>query len=151
MHIEGSYSLPGSPETVYASLMDPVVLADCLPGCQQLVAAGEGVYNMKMKVALAALSGDFAGRVAMEDPVPPSSYRLRVEGTGRIGFLNGQGELRLSPVEGGTTLVSYQGEVHTGGTIAAVGQRLLDTTARMMIRRFFEKLDSLLRVESQIP
>jgi carbon monoxide dehydrogenase subunit G len=27
-----------------------------------------------------------------------------------------------------------------GGTIAAVGQRLLDTTARMMIKRFFEKL-----------
>ena len=90
---------------------------------------------MKMKVVLAALSGDFVGKVAMEDLVPPASYRLRVEGAGRIGFLNGEGELRLSPVDAASTLVSYQGEVHTGGTIAAVGQRLVDTTARMMIRR----------------
>ena len=145
MHIEGSYSLHGSPEKVYGSLMDPAVLAECLPGCQQLVAAGDGTYNMKMKVALAALSGEFIGKVAMEDLVPPSSYRLRVEGAGRIGFLNGQGELRLSSVDAGSTLIAYQGEIHTGGTIAAVGQRLLDTTARMMIRRFFEKLDSILQ------
>jgi len=146
VHIEGSHSLQGSPETVYALLMDPAVLADCLPGCQQLVAAGDNTYNMKMKVALAALSGDFIGKIAMEDLVPPASYRLRVEGAGRIGFLNGQGELRLSSVEAGSTLVSYQGEVHTGGTIAAVGQRLVDSTARMMIRRFFERLDTILQV-----
>lgn len=146
MHIEGSHLLQGSPETVYALLMDPAVLANCLPGCQQLVAAGDGTYNMTMKVTLAALSGDFIGKVAMEDLVPPASYRLRVEGAGRIGFLNGQGELRLSSVDAGSTLVSYQGEVHTGGTIAAVGQRLVDSTARMMIRRFFERLDTILQV-----
>jgi carbon monoxide dehydrogenase subunit G len=112
------------------------------------VAAADGTYNMKMKVALAALSGDFIGKVAMEDLVPPASYRLRVEGAGRIGFLNGQGELRLSSVDAGSTLVTYQGEVHTGGTIAAVGQRLVDSTARMMIRRFFERLDTILQVAS---
>jgi uncharacterized protein len=144
MHIEGSYSLQGSQETVYASLMDPALLAICLPGCQELVAAADGTYNMKMKVALASLSGDFVGKVAMDELVPPASYRLRVEGAGRIGFLNGQGDLRLSPGEEGFTLVSYQGEVHTGGTIAAVGQRLVDTTARMMIKRFFEKMSTVL-------
>ncbi len=144
MHIEGSYTLQGTPETVFALLMDPVVLADCLPGCQQLVAAADGSYDMKMRVALAALSGDFTGKVVMDDLNPPAGYRLRVEGAGRIGFLNGAGELRLSAVDGGGTLVSYTGDVQTGGTIAAVGQRLLDTTARMMIRRFFEKLNARL-------
>lgn len=102
-------------------------------------------------MALASLSGDFTGKVAMDELVPPSSYRLRVEGAGRIGFLNGQGELRLSSVEPGSTLVSYQGEIHTGGTIAAVGQRLVDTTARMMIRRFFEKLDTILQAAPSSP
>ena len=148
MHIEGSYKLQGTPETVYASLMDAAVLADCLPGCQQLVAAADGSYDVKMKVSLAALSGDFAGKVVMDGLDPPAGYRLRVEGAGRIGFLNGQGELRLSIVEAGATLVSYTGEVQTGGTIAAVGQRLVDTTARMMIRRFFEKLNALLQARA---
>ncbi len=141
MRIEGSYSLPGSPETVFALLMDPAVLADCMPGCEQLVATGNGTYDMKMKVGLAALSGDLSGKIAISDVAPPVSYRLCVDGAGRIGFFKGDGELLFSAADDGTgTLISYKGEVHAGGTLAGVGQRLLDTTARMMIRRFFEKL-----------
>lgn len=151
MKINGSHTLQGSPETIYASLMDPAVLAQCLPGCQELAAAGDGIYNMKMKVAIASISGDFTGKVAMENLVPPASYRLRVEGAGRIGFVKGQGEISLSAVDADFTLVGYEGEVHTGGTIAAVGQRLVDTTARMMIRRFFEKLDSVMRAKPGLP
>jgi hypothetical protein len=123
-------------------LLDPAVLADCMPGCQQLVAAGENRYEMKMKVALAALSGDFHGTISIEDPDPPKSYRLLVDGIGRIGFLKGHGDLRLTAEGGANTVVSYSGDVSAGGTLAAVGQRLLDTTARMMIRRFFERLVS---------
>jgi carbon monoxide dehydrogenase subunit G len=40
----------------------------------------------------------------------------------------------------GATDVQYDGEVHVGGTIASVGQRLIDGTAKMLIKRFFEKL-----------
>ena len=37
-----------------------------------------------------------------------------------------------------TTEVKY--DVQVGGTIASVGQRLLDTTSKMIIKKFFEKL-----------
>lgn len=144
MRVEGNSTAPADPAAVYALLLDPAVLSACIPGCQQLVAAGEGVYEMKMKLALAALSGDFLGKVTLIDPNPPTGYRLRVEGAGKIGFLKGEGELRLSDAAEGGTSIAYAGDVQIGGTMAAVGQRLLDTTARMMIRRFFEKLNSLL-------
>jgi carbon monoxide dehydrogenase subunit G len=35
--------------------------------------------------------------------------------------------------------------VRLGGTIAAVGQRLVDTTSRMMLKRFFDKLSEIIR------
>jgi hypothetical protein len=38
-----------------------------------------------------------------------------------------------------STELVYDGDVQVGGTIAAVGQRMIDTTAKMMIRKFFEK------------
>ena len=40
----------------------------------------------------------------------------------------------------GAIQVSYEGDVQVGGTIAAVGQRLIDGTAKMMIKRFFDKV-----------
>jgi carbon monoxide dehydrogenase subunit G len=64
-----------------------------------------------------------------------------VEGSGKIGFIKGDGLLKLAPV-GENTEVSYEGDAQVGGTMAAVGQRLIDGTSRMMIKKFFERLDA---------
>ncbi len=49
------------------------------------------------------------------------------------------------PTAATRTVVSYEGDAQVGGTLAAVGQRLIDGTAKMMIKRFFDKLADLAR------
>ena len=150
MKISGSYTLPVAPERAYQVLHDPAVLAQAIPGCESLEKIGPDEYRMKMKVVLAALSGAFEGKVRITDPSPPTSFRMTVEGSGRIGFLKGDGLLKLSPADStaaasavASTVVSYEGNAQVGGTMAAVGQRLIDGTAKMMIKKFFDKLASL--------
>lgn len=140
MKISGSYSLPVPQEQAYKMMQDPEVLAKAMPGCEALEKIGENEYRMKMKMVLASLSGVFEGKVRISDQNPPSSFRLIVEGSGRPGFLKGDGLLKLSPCAGGGTDVAYEGDVQVGGTIAAVGQRLLDGTAKILIKKFFDKL-----------
>jgi uncharacterized protein len=137
--ISETQTLNMTPQQAYDLLHDPGVLARCMPGCESLDQIGEGEYAMKMKMALASISGLFQGKVKTADPNPPESFRLMVEGSGKIGFMKGDGVLRLTPVDAGTQ-VAFEGEVQVGGTIAAVGQRLLDTTARMLIKKFFDRL-----------
>ena len=139
MKVSGSYTLPLPPERAYRMMQDPEVLTRAIPGCQGLEKMGEGEYHLKMKMVLASLSGAFEGSVRITDQNPPSSFRLVVAGSGRIGFVEGDGLLKLSAADGGTE-VSYEGDAQVGGTIAAVGQRLIDGTAKMMIKKFFEKL-----------
>ena len=139
MKISGSYTLPLPRERAYQILQDPEVLARAIPGCESLEKIGPDDYRMKMKMALASLSGAFEGKVRITDQAPPESFRLVVEGSGRVGFVKGDGLLKLSAVEGGTE-VSYEGEAQVGGTMAAVGQRLIDGTAKMMIKKFMENL-----------
>jgi hypothetical protein len=139
MKIAGSALLPFLPDRAYELMQDPAVLSRAIPGCESLVKTGEGEYGMKMKMILASFSGAFEGKVRLVDPVPPASFRMVVEGSGKIGFMQGDGVLTLAAKDGGTE-VSYDGEAQVGGTIAGVGQRLIDTTARMLIKRFFEKL-----------
>ncbi len=120
-------------------MQDPAVLAACMPGCESLEKIGDDEYRMKMKLAMASLSGAFDGKVRIADQSPPESFRLIVEGTGKLGFMKGDGLLKFSP-SGEATEIAYEGDVQVGGTIAAVGQRLIDATAKMMIKRFFDKL-----------
>jgi carbon monoxide dehydrogenase subunit G len=139
LKINGSYAVPTPPERAYQLLQDPVVLAKCMPGTDHLEKIGDGEYEMKMKMAISSIRGLFASKVRIADPNPPESFRLIVEGNGKIGFIKGEGLLTLVP-QGELTEVKYDGEVQVGGTIAGVGQRLLDTTAKLIIKKFFEKL-----------
>lgn len=139
MKISGTYTLAAPREKVYALMQDPVVLARAIPGCEGLEKIGDDEYRMKMKMALASFSGAFNGKVRITDQAPPASFRLVVEGSGKLGFMKGDGLLKLS-ASGEGTEVAYEGDAQVGGTMAAVGQRLIDGTARMMIKRFFDKL-----------
>ncbi len=148
MKISGAHTLPLDRQRAYVALQDPTLLARSMPGCDRLEKIGEDEYAMRMKMVLASISGLFDGKVRIADRNPPSDFRLLVEGNGKIGFMKGDGLLRLTPATDGTE-VSFEGEVHVGGTIASVGQRLLDTTARLLIKRFFNKLSAEVKGPAQ--
>ena len=142
MKISGSYTLPFARERAYQMLQDPEVLAKCMPGTDHLAKIGPDEYEMKMKMVISAVQGLFAGKIRVTGQKPPEQFRLVVEGSGKVGFLKGEGVLRLMPADASTE-VHYDGDVQVGGVIAGVGQRLLDTTAKLVIRKFFEKLAEL--------
>jgi uncharacterized protein len=137
--IAGCHSLDATADRAYELLQDPQVLSKCMPGCDELKLIGPDEYAMKMNTPIASIQGLFAGKVKIEERQPPHSFKLSVEGTGKVGFMKGSGVLQFTPHEGFTE-VAYQGDVQVGGMIAGVGQRLVETTAKFVIRKFFDKL-----------
>jgi carbon monoxide dehydrogenase subunit G len=147
MKVAGQYEVPAPQQKVWEALQDPETLAKTLPGCEGLEPIGPDEYKMKMKLAMASVQGLFDGKVRLKDPEPPTKYKLEVEGQGKVGFVKGGGEFRLEPTDGGT-MVHYSGDLHVGGMIAGVGQRLMDMTSKMMIKRFFSSLSAILQQQS---
>lgn len=139
MKVQGEYSLPLDQPAAWNLLLNTEVLARAMPGCESLTPIGPDEFEMKMKVAIASIQGLFAGKVRIADKNPPRSYRLILEGQGKLGFLRGSGLLTLSP-DGGATKVTYEGDVQIGGLVASVGERMLDMTGKMTIKRFFREL-----------
>ncbi len=137
MKLSGSALLPGTPDEVWALLTDPDRLAKLLPGCERLEPDGPERYKAVIQFALAAISGKFSGGVEFAEKKPPRSLRLKVEGRGTPGFLKGEGQLELAE-KSGQTEVRYTGEAQVGGMIAAVGQRMVELSARKMIQQFFD-------------
>jgi carbon monoxide dehydrogenase subunit G len=137
MKVAGSSALPVPPERAYELLQDPDVLAKCIPGCEGLDRVAEDEYAMRMKMGIASISGRFDGKVRISEKAAPVSFRMSVEGAGKIGFMKGDGVITLAAADSGSN-VQFEGEVQVGGTIANVGQRLIETTAKMIIKRFFD-------------
>jgi carbon monoxide dehydrogenase subunit G len=136
MDLNGSYTFDAPPARVWDLLMDPAVISACVPGCQGMEATGPDAYKVKLTVAIAAITGGYEGTVVISDKVPPSSYKLTVEGQGKPGFAKGTSAITLRE-DGGKTVVDVSGTVQTGGPIARVGQRLIGGVSKMMLDRFF--------------
>jgi carbon monoxide dehydrogenase subunit G len=141
MDIAGSYTFNAAPDRVWTLLMDPTVIASCIPGCERLDPEGQDRYRAKLTVALAAITGTYEGTVVISEKVPHASYLLTVEGQGKPGFVKGNASIALRP-DGATTIVDVSGVVQTGGAIARLGQRLIGSVSKMMQDRFFSCLQT---------
>lgn len=136
MDLNATYVFDAPPESVWSLLMDTTAIGSCLPGCRGLHPAGNDRYEMELGVAVAAISGDFKGTVALEEKRPPRSYKLLMEGTGRQGFVKGHALVTLA-ADGNRTLVHVAAHADVGGMIARVGQRLLEGVGRATMDRFY--------------
>jgi carbon monoxide dehydrogenase subunit G len=139
LKLTGNYTVPIERERAYRLMQDPAVLARAMPGCDHLALIAPDEYEMRMKMIVSSIQGLFSGKVRIADRNPPDGFRLIVEGSGKIGFMKGDGLLTFTPLYTSTD-IHYEGDVQVGGMIAGVGQRLLDTTSRFLIKKFFEKL-----------
>jgi carbon monoxide dehydrogenase subunit G len=138
MQINGQFVFTGvAPDALWNFLTDAHRIAECLPGCEQLIQTGEGAYQMQMSIGIGAVRGNFSGQIRLHDLKPTSEYKMTVNGSGKPGFVQGEGAIRLVPSDGATVL-EYSGDVSAGGAIAAVGQRMISGAARMTIDRFFK-------------
>ena len=138
MKIDGEFAFEGiAPLAVWGFLTDANRIAQCLPGCEKLQQAGEGTYDLRMRFGVGAISGVFGGSIRLHDLQPASGYQMTVDGSGAPGFVKGEGTVQLTPDDAGTTL-RYAGDVHAGGPIASVGQRMIGGAARMVINQFFK-------------
>ena len=143
MDITGSYTFNAPSARVWDLLMNPDVIASCIPGCDRFEPDGEDRYRVRLNVAMAAVTGSYDGTVTLSDQVAGTSYRLTGEGQGRAGFVKGTSDITLR-ADGAGTIVDVTAAVQTGGAIARVGQRLIGSVSKMMLDRFFACLQSRL-------
>ncbi|MDT7603782.1 MAG: uncharacterized protein QOF61_1779 [Acidobacteriota bacterium] len=147
MKIEGTHELRAKRERVFELLLDPAVLQRCIPGCEALERTGENSYAATLRAGVGTIKGVFKGTVRIEDVRAPEHYRIVVEGKGQPGFVKGTGDLDLEARADDLTLIKYAGDLQVGGTIASVGQRMIQGAARMTAAQFFTALEAEARTE----
>lgn len=141
MKVDGEYTFAGPQELVWDVLLDPEVLASVLPGCEKLELIGENEYEGALKIKVGPVQGKFMGKVKLEDIQQPDSYTMHVDGRGAPGFVKAVGKLALSGA-GEETVVSYEGDAQVGGKLASVGQRLVESSAKAIIKQSLDGLST---------
>lgn len=141
MKLQGEHTFDAPRDRVWQALLDPDVLVNTLPGCERLEETGENRYDGTLNIQVGPVSGKFDGRVELLDLEPEEGYCLKLSGKGAPGFVHGEGSIRLSDAEGGGTKLTYDVDTQVGGRIASVGQRLLQSSSKVITRQALEGLE----------
>lgn len=144
MKLEGTHPFNAPRDVVWPLLQDPHILASIMPGCEKLEQISENEFAGILKIKVGPVQGTFNGKIIITDINEPQSYNISIDGKGAPGFVKGQGGIRLVE-ENGQTILQYQGDAQVGGRLASVGQRLLETSAKAIVRQGLEGLDQQLQ------
>jgi carbon monoxide dehydrogenase subunit G len=140
MQMNDSQTIPASREKVWAALNDPVVLKQCIPGCQELDMTSPTEMTAKVVIKVGPVKASFGGKVTLSDLDPPQGYKITGEGSGGVaGFAKGGAAIQLEAVGDDETILHYQVDSQIGGKLAQLGGRLIDATAKKLAGEFFTK------------
>jgi carbon monoxide dehydrogenase subunit G len=146
MNLSGTYTFDGPRPVVWELLQDPVVLAKALPGTERLTLTSEDRFEGVMKVSVGPVTAaKFDVVVTLNDKLPPQRFHMQIEGKGGVGFTRGTASVELAEQPENRTLMTYNSDVQVGGKIASVGQRLIESVGKMMMRQALDALARELR------
>lgn len=148
MKIAGDYVFAASRAIVWEALQDPTVLAAVLPGAERLDLIAPNEYEGQLKIKVGPVQGDFTGKVKLVDLEPPVSYKMAIDGRGAQGFVNATASIMLAEEVPSATRMTYDSEAQVGGRIASVGQRLVESSARAIVKQSLDGLDAAMRVRA---
>ena len=138
MKMTDQRELSADPATVFAALLDPEMLKNCVPGAQEVTGNPQDGYEATVVQKVGPVKATFKGQVTMSDIVENEKLTISGEGKGgAAGFAKGGAEVTLSPTDSGGTLLSYDVEAKVGGKLAQLGSRLIDGFAKKMADQFF--------------
>lgn len=148
MKVAGEYTFDAPQQMVWDAVQDPDVLGQILPGGEGINEIGENEYEGQLKIKVGPVNGKFKGNIKLLNLDPPNGYDIEVDGKGAPGFVKATGNLKLMPNEDpNKTDIEYSGDAKIGGRIASVGQRLIDTSAKTIIRQSLELLNEYLKAK----
>jgi len=138
MSFNGAPEIRATREQVWNAILDP-----------QLVAASAGVvesveeidpthFKVIAGLGIGALKIRFTLNVELFDLVEGQSAKMRARGKAPGSTLDATTSFRLEDAAPGVIRLVWEANSDVGGTVASVGARLLEGTARKLAEQFFK-------------
>jgi carbon monoxide dehydrogenase subunit G len=137
MSFSGAPEIRASRGEVWQALLDPQFVASTAPAIERVeehdpthftVIAGLGVGALKLRFSLA---------VELFDLIEPESASMRARGKAPGSTLDVTTSFRLEDAGPGVVRLRWKADSEVGGTVASVGARLLEGTARRLAEEFW--------------
>lgn len=146
MQSTGNISVEVERAAVFEFVSDPVQLAQCIPGCSELVELSPGRYSAQLTSKVAYITLKFKVTSEITRMEPPSAIEVKMTGDsiGLAGRVSATAGIELSDAGEGFTDIRYTAEVALSGKLGGLGQPVFRSKSAEVAREFGENLKTAL-------
>lgn len=148
MEITGEHRFRAEAERVWRALLDPEMLREALPGCEEFEAIEPDTYRVRLRVGVPGLSGTFEGKVTVRGREGEGQYRVTVFGEAFGNRTTGDAELAVRPTGNDRSVLRYRGLLRPHGRLAR-GSFVLKPASKLLAGQFFRAMERQLAQHSR--
>jgi carbon monoxide dehydrogenase subunit G len=151
MKLAGQIEIGAAAERVWAHINDPIALAGCIPGVQNVHQVDERTFGGSITAAVGPMEGHFEFNAVIEESTFPSALVVQLSGVDSVTRSQLLATVQSSAeiLAADRTRLAYTAVINVKGRLAILGDMILRATASVMIGELLKCLR--LRLEAAGP
>jgi carbon monoxide dehydrogenase subunit G len=137
LQFSGAPEITASRQQVWAKLMDPDFVAASAPGVESVEAVDPSHFKVVSGLGVGSIKVRFKLDVELFDVVTGQQLKMRARGKAPGSAVDVVSHLRLEDAGPEKTRLNWSATSEVSGTVASVGARLLQGTARRLTEEFW--------------
>jgi uncharacterized protein len=137
LEFSGSPAIAAPRERVWERLMDPHFVAQSAPGVETVEAVDPTHFKVISGFGVGSIRVRFTMDVELFDIDAGKSARMRVRGKAPGSAIDVVSKLQVDDAGSGGTQLNWSATSEVSGTVASVGARLMEGTARKLTEQFW--------------
>jgi carbon monoxide dehydrogenase subunit G len=138
LQFSGAPEISATREQVWVRLMDPQFVAGSAPGLESVETLEASQYRVISAFGVGAVKLRFIMHVELVEVVEPERAKMRARGKAPGSNVDVVATVQLEEAATGLIRLNWTAESDLSGTVASVGARLLEGTARKLTEQFWE-------------
>jgi carbon monoxide dehydrogenase subunit G len=137
LEFSGSPAIAAPRERVWERLMDPHFVAQSAPGVESVQVIDPTHFKVVSGLGVGSIKVRFAMDVELYDIVDGHSAKMRVRGKAPGSAIDVVSNLQVDDAGSAGTQLKWSATSEISGTVASVGARLMEGTARKLTEQFW--------------
>lgn len=138
LQFSGAPEITATRQQVWTRLMDPQFVAASAPGVESVEAIDPRQYKVISAFGVGSIKLRFTLHVELAEVVEPERVKMRARGKAPGSNVDVVASVHLEEAGTGLIRLNWTAESDLSGTVASVGARLLEGTARKLTEQFWQ-------------
>lgn len=138
-------SFSGSPEVaapladVWPKIIDPYFVGKHGPGVESVEVVDPRHFKVITAFGVGAIKVRFGINVELTEVNPPNYFNMKATGKAPGSAVEVVAQMALEPIDETRTRLNWKADTDVNGTVASIGARLMEGTARKLTEQFWTK------------